>query len=340
MRTNRKQAFTLVELMVVISVIAILMAASFRLMRAAAHAKKIAETKAKIQRLENALSGYYAHFGHYPPVAVYSSLNPLAATDYDSIGGSFAANQWKDQARWAARAQPTSFEYPTPRSLTTPMLRQMFPNDNIMSINDLVPMIPKNLPNWSEGVKAFKFGLLSFLVPRLEMTYYNDRLFSGGSTLPLDLELFDNAQWRENNTGTPSGSLNDNKLEAMRQKENEICAKWLPHMEHTLNGKSEEATLLGVKLWTGASGPGGIKPRMTGAPLNQMVAVLVSTCTDAWDNEFFYHSLPPYQSYILWSAGPNGETIPPWIKSTDNFYQMHKDEIPDMIDDDIVGGRM
>jgi len=38
---------------------------------------------------------------------------------------------------------------------------------------------------------------------------------------------------------------------------------------------------------------------------------------DGWDNDFFYYSPAPYQSYILWSAGKNGRTFPPWIVRED-----------------------
>ena len=34
---------------------------------------------------------------------------------------------------------------------------------------------------------------------------------------------------------------------------------------------------------------------------------------DGWDNELYYYSPEPYQSYVLWSAGANGRTFPPWI---------------------------
>ena len=34
---------------------------------------------------------------------------------------------------------------------------------------------------------------------------------------------------------------------------------------------------------------------------------------DGWGNDLYYYSPPPYQSYVLWSAGKNGRTFPPWI---------------------------
>ena len=37
------------------------------------------------------------------------------------------------------------------------------------------------------------------------------------------------------------------------------------------------------------------------------------TLLDGWWREFYYYSPAPYQTYVLWSAGPNGRTFPPWI---------------------------
>ena len=34
---------------------------------------------------------------------------------------------------------------------------------------------------------------------------------------------------------------------------------------------------------------------------------------DGWGNDFYYYSPAPYQSYVIWSAGPNGRTFPPWV---------------------------
>ena len=38
-----------------------------------------------------------------------------------------------------------------------------------------------------------------------------------------------------------------------------------------------------------------------------------ATVLDGWWHEFYYYSAPPYQTYTLWSGGPNDRTFPPWI---------------------------
>jgi len=34
---------------------------------------------------------------------------------------------------------------------------------------------------------------------------------------------------------------------------------------------------------------------------------------DGWWRDIYYYSPEPYQTYTVWSAGPNGRTFPPWI---------------------------
>ena len=34
---------------------------------------------------------------------------------------------------------------------------------------------------------------------------------------------------------------------------------------------------------------------------------------DGYDHELYYYSPAPYQTYVLWSAGENGNTFPPWV---------------------------
>ena len=67
------------------------------------------------------------------------------------------------------------------------------------------------------------------------------------------------------------------------------------------------------------------------------------TLKDGWGREFYYYSAPPYQSYRLWSAGPNGKTFPPWItmetlKKKDSSTNGKKDVdlARDWVEDDIV----
>ena len=48
------------------------------------------------------------------------------------------------------------------------------------------------------------------------------------------------------------------------------------------------------------------------------------TVRDGWGNDFYYYSPAPYQSYVLWSAGPNEKTFPPWV-DLEQFKEDHGD---------------
>ena len=58
------------------------------------------------------------------------------------------------------------------------------------------------------------------------------------------------------------------------------------------------------------------------------------TVADGWGNEFYYYSEVPYQSYRLWSAGPNYRTFPPWLDLS-KFNQKEQETIANWTKDDI-----
>ena len=78
-----RRAFTLIEVMVVTVVISILLALSVRIIGIGEDSSRRNTTISRLQRIENALSGYFAAFGSYPPVAALYSHNVYA--HYDSM---------------------------------------------------------------------------------------------------------------------------------------------------------------------------------------------------------------------------------------------------------------
>ena len=62
-----KRGFTLVELMIVIAVLVTLMAITFRITNTVADTESRTMTITRMQRLENALSGFHAAFGATRP---------------------------------------------------------------------------------------------------------------------------------------------------------------------------------------------------------------------------------------------------------------------------------
>ena len=60
------------------------------------------------------------------------------------------------------------------------------------------------------------------------------------------------------------------------------------------------------------------------------------TVRDGWGMDLFYYSPPPYQSYRLWSAGPNQKTIPPWV-DVNELTSDNRVTAAEWMADDIVG---
>ncbi len=61
------------------------------------------------------------------------------------------------------------------------------------------------------------------------------------------------------------------------------------------------------------------------------------TVRDGWGMDLFYYSPPPYQSYRLWSAGPNHKTIPPWVDLSSGDMRQYRNTAAEWMADDIVG---
>ena len=84
---KKSRGFTLIELLIVTVIIVTLMAIVFRLAGSGGDSTARAKTLSRLQKLSNALSGYYAAFGSYPPVPlqgrsrdIYTRVDKYGAT--------------------------------------------------------------------------------------------------------------------------------------------------------------------------------------------------------------------------------------------------------------------
>lgn len=397
-----KRAFTLVELLIVIVVIATLMSIIFRLSSIGGENEARNKTVVRMQKLENCISGYYAAFGSYPPVKVHGSRNiyyptnrryKLQLTDQDPQPGVFDV----DRIQSACASQPVSVNFPYPKDFhgyvasVSKMLTEFYnagvePYCNNPVLAKLFDALedPSNLNAkrneilWNK-CQLFRFGLLSYLLPRYLVMmghddsniYDNFRQWNRNNDLPCRFEDGSRfSSWSELNSylqpkkenGEKKKNPNRWKVEALPSQA--VTARWLPNLEGQLTFEESipevkgagHLVLYGIDVAASSNDRdsslnirvANSKPKLfpvtrpTGEDdvMGNVYALDGLTCNDGWGNELFYYSPPPYQSYRLWSAGPNGLTFPPWISADeigrDSTLNGHRKEIMEWMSDDIV----
>ena len=390
-----RKAFTLVEMLIVVVVLVTLMTITFRLGAVNETSSRRNTTVTRLQKLENCLSGYYAAFGSYPPVAQHGSYNFYLTADAHGVQNvdgeentdifgwdpdafrrgsrpEEEARAW-NQVQAACRTQPVGCAFPFRLQRYSDYVtawsdqlkeeadasKSLSESKKAMFAAGFDDGVSQNIGRFSRysgyidwrDVQIFKFGLMSFLLPRY--------LVMMGSDESLYTEY---AQWTGNNS-MPSDPLTGQPYRSWRQlwddanKDRDttdyarvanipsqaVCARWIPNLEGIVWTPLSSRILFGVDIADGNSGdgftldstvihsPGGFKNSSTASQY------VLDFCTvrDGWWHEFYYYSPPPYQTYTLWSAGPNLRTFPPWV-SRESLDSKANRCISAWIEDDIV----
>ena len=224
-----KKAFTLVELLIVVVVIAILLSIAFKIAGVGEDSQARNLTIARMQRLENAISGYFAVYGSYPPVAlqgrsrnIFYRVNgygiqqvtqqPQSTINLDKDEG------WK-QVEAACRAQPVAMQFPFASGryayvkAVSDALKEMYQSgadgykdnealqygfDALENPSQLTDGDKQKDGSWTK-VQLFQFGLLSYLLPRylIMMGHGN----GADNSTSSHTSLYDDfAQWGDNNS--------------------------------------------------------------------------------------------------------------------------------------------
>ena len=190
--------------------------------------------------------------------------------------------------------------------------------------------------SWTE-CQLFQFGVMSYLLPRYMV------MMSSGENAN---QLFNSKQWTQNNAlpCRPSngrrydswaeiksamrgvtrgasdirGGSREDYDEVKMMPSQSVCTRWLPNLEKSCY-TGIPYRLYGIDIadpsqrfdcqFNTVFSPGGSQ----GGSYSQQYVLNLITMTDGWHHELYYHSPAPYQSYVVWSAGPNGRTYPPWM---------------------------
>ena len=366
-------------MLIVVVVLVTLMSMVFRLGSVGGSSAARNRTISRLQRVENCLSGYYAAFGTYPPVALHGSRNIYAAVNSHGIQSDTQVNNnlvW-EQVDAACRSQPVDACFPFPDKYSSYVstvsralqekankgaqgderykkydketLRQGFDDASGQNIGRFNPYSGES--DW-KNLQLFKFGLMSYLLPRYLVMINGDEAF-----LEFD-------QWTSNNT-LPRDPLNDdeltwNQVREYQQSDNAedrarvsnipsqaVTARWMPNLEgvvasqHTWNlyGINVSSTDDSEKNLSSDNPNIDIyEPGDFSKDSHSQQYVLDSvTVLDGWGKTFYYYSPAPYQSYVLWSAGPNGKTFPPWIPlNSQTLSPTDRETVGSWVKDDII----
>lgn len=151
--------------------------------------------------------------------------------------------------------------------------------------------------HWGSGPNCgvfYTFGLVSFFLPRYNRTADQGPKTLAGVTGGSQSSGGALKQWRKWNTKV-SGKIGDS------ERDLNACRKILPYLDGGIDAYG--------KIDYGIIHQGQSSAR----PLNcdYVSTIVVTNCyytiLDAWERELQYVSRPPYESYVLRSAGPDGE---------------------------------
>ncbi|MBO5905214.1 MAG: type II secretion system protein [Kiritimatiellae bacterium] len=235
--------------------------------------------------------------------------------------------------------------------------------------NDGLSENPGRYNDYSEAtdwrdIRLYRFGLMSYLLPRylVMMRNYKGLEFNqwkANNDLPYKAidgdrfqdwdDLLNDSNYNEDGSLDQDSSGYANVANIPSQA---VCARWMLNLEGICTGNYPN-NLYGIKIIKEpvVSELRGTNPNIEiFRPTNQsdqgegdddddgQYVLDGITVKDGWDNEFYYYSPAPYQRYILWSAGKNRRTFPPWVDRTILKAEGAKviEKVSEWIEDDII----
>ena len=261
----KKRGFTLIELLIVTVVIVTLMGLVFRLAGSGSDSRARAETISRLQKLSNALSGYYAAFGSYPPVPLQGRSRDIYTEVHggEDVGYSMGygiqkdkkyrnTNFDKNQIEAACRAQPVAavcpYQKEGPEDHAIRVMAEVFHLPPYTALLDYSGFNHTD-PVWSKN-STFMFGLMSYLLPRYQFMLDGIKgIYKGARTdndpweaynrLPFLMNGDRLSDWNEVQSilgvgeySNDSSSDDNDKKRAMLENlpSQAVCARWMPNL--------------------------------------------------------------------------------------------------------------
>lgn len=255
----KNKGFTLIEMAIVICIIVILALMMFRMVGAVGKANDVAETRARLEKVGNALEEFRAIYGKYPPVPVYPGY------------GQTFGYECPDYAGWGGTKSSGGVDQET--------------------ANNRAKVVDEHNPPWG-SCNVYTFGLCSFFLPRFNGTAENGpNIFVSHNKATGSIF----GQW--GNYNYSSGKVGDSAhdLAAVR--------RILPYLDGKLgpDGRPESFGIMTRYGKTCSLGNAGFSDKV-------IVTNSYWTVQDAWYHELQYESRPPYDTFKIWSVGPDGKS--------------------------------
>jgi len=268
--TLNSSGFTLIELLIVTVVIVTLMGIVFRLAGVGGESNAKAKTQARLQRLENAISGYYAAYGSYPPVPLEGRSRDInTPVDVNGVQGDVRKHGYNNvnlsnpndeatrkQVEAACRAQPVAVLFPffmngsvdgelksKHETLVSKLSEQSATGQgNFKPLNNVGGLRIGE----EEEATLFQFGLLSFLLPRYlfmvtgDPVMYDTRhsLWDKNNQLPCRIDTghpYESWESIQKFLYKRSGDAKQSFLISNLTSQ-AVCARWMPNLKGIIVG--------------------------------------------------------------------------------------------------------
>ena len=185
--------------------------------------------------------------------------------------------------------QPIAYEFPGRKSWGETESEAEAKANRVIKANKA------RMSNWGKDCTVFTFGLTSFFLPRYNGTAeYGPKRFVGIKNGRLHRDEADGY-------GAPQWTLFNSRADGRvgdTERDLNAVRRMLPFLGAKL-GNDNRVAANGVLVRTWRARPD---------PLSSSRAVtnVYYTIWDAWRHDLHYVSHPPYETYKIWSDGPNG----------------------------------